>query len=224
MRLLFLVIILFLFDSLSERAYLYGQVNERDDFQIWLYDSVNRSLGRYTKIFAEAEIRYGDSASKAYYFYVQSRIQRNFSKRFELSLGYRHEMHLNTARSRWETIYKPLFDIYLKADLGKWRLIDRNRIFYYFFEIRHPNIWEYRNRAQLFSPWYLGKMKFNPWIYSEVFFREGEGFGQHRLALGGNFPISPHLEGSIFYILRHRKVLDEWRHHNVIGGYLFFSF
>lgn len=222
MRWQFLVIILFF---LSTQSFLFGRIDENKDFQIWIFESTSKKLSSKTSFVFEAEIRYGDAASQPYYYYFQPRVLFTLRDRLEISPGYRHGRSLRLSDREWRNTYSPQLDINLKGKLGEWTLLDRNRIVYNVHDDKRPNILEYRNRFSLVSPWVLGKMRFNPWISDEIFFRDREGFSQNRFIVGGSFPLHSRIKGNPCYIMRHRKRLDEvWTRQNVLALYMFFSF
>ena len=218
-KLLFVKATLFFFCLISP---LWGSAfNKRHDLQFWELQKLVCELNSNTSLYFQTEFRWGDDISVLYVSYLQGGVAFSPTKWLEVSPGYRHLSSLRTDHTRI-TVYEPLLDITFKWKLRDWEVQDRVRFQYRIPEIGF-NEWIYRNRIRLASPWKWGRLKFNPFLSDEVFFRETSGFSENRFACGGRFTLNKTVQSELFYLLRHIQFPD-WRPTHVIGMYLFFKY
>ncbi|NGX53343.1 MAG: hypothetical protein K1000chlam4_00052 [Chlamydiae bacterium] len=216
MRILLFAIISFLTFSLFG-----GVVNQNNDFQVWILESVNTPLSDKFKLHLDGELRYGDDGSTLYLWYIQTRLDYSACNWLDITPGYRHLYVLRPSDRKWLLIYDPLLDITLKSKLGRWQIADRNRTQYLLFD-SGPTLWQYRNRILAISPWKLGGL--NPQISNEFFFRENVGYAENRFSVGGTFQTTKKTSCTLLYTLRHQKRSDMWKRHHVLWAILSQSF
>ncbi len=208
MRTFLFAIICFLTSSLFA-----GVVNQNNDFQVWLLESVDTKLCDKLKLYLDGELRYGDNGSILYLWYIQTRLDYSPCNWLDFTPGYRQLYVLRPSDRQWLLIYDPLLDITLKGKWGRWQFADRNRTQYLLFE-SGPTLWQYRNRILAISPWKVGGL--NPQISNEFFFRENVGYAENRFSIGGTFQTTKSSKVSLNYTLRDQKRADIWKRHHVI--------
>lgn len=197
---------LYLLAILILPTYALGQINRNDDFQLWLSQSNHIQFTDKLKWYLDGELRYGDSASRLYLFYLQTGFFYSFNKCFEIAPGYRHQYQLEPLERTWHLVYQPLLDLLCKFECKKWQFINRHRFSYLVRELV-PNRFQYRNRLWVTSPWKIGI--FNFIAFDEVFFREAVGFFENRFAVGGMAQLKKKNTMTIYYMLRHVE-LEAW--------------
>lgn len=193
------------------------------DFQLWSYNSVAKKLGKKSTLAVDGEVRFGDNASKAFLWYLQARLRRDLTPNLAIEPAYRHLYFFRPAVNDWQALYEPFVDIHLKTEWKGWTITSRNRPSYLIFD-HLPNLWQFRTRLLARAPWKWGAIGVSPVIFDEVFFRERSGFEQNRFALGGSWPFGDGNQSMLVFMLRHRKLLDEWRYQRVIWLLLNFVF
>ena len=196
-------IVLLLIISVLTFSLFGGVVNQNNDFQVWILESVNTKLCDKLKLHLDGELRYGDDGSTLYLWYLQTRLDYSACTWLDITPGYRHLYVLRPSK------------------LGRWQVADRNRTQYLLFE-SGPTLWQYRNRILAISPWKLGGL--NPQISDEVFFRENVGFAENRFSVGGTFQTTKKTSCTLLYTLRHQKRSDMWKRHHVLWAILSQSF
>lgn len=198
---------------------------QHKDFEFWLYNALQKKLSKKSTFYFETEFRYGAHASDLYLTYLQTGILFTLNKHLEIGPGYRQLYFLNNSMREWKPIYIPLIDLAGKFDWKKWKFVDRNRIQYLCID-GVENLWEYRNRLKINSPWKLGKIGINPWMYEEAFFREKSGFSQNRFAVGAAIPLNKTITSNLFYLRRHLKFLEsnKWRYFQSLALYITYSY
>ncbi|MCC5832434.1 MAG: DUF2490 domain-containing protein [Chlamydiales bacterium] len=209
--------ILLLFSS----CLLASSFNKENDLQLWAMQRFNLDLPSKSTFYYQTEFRWGDDISVLYLSYFQFGFLFELSKFLEIGPSYRQLSSLRRDHTR-RVIHEPLFEITLKSKLREWRGENRVWILYRIPE-SDENEWIFRNRLRIFSPWKLGKLKFNPFIADEVFFGERRGFFENRLTLGGRFTLAKPIQSDLFYMLRHIQ-FPNWLPTHVVGTYLYFRF
>lgn len=202
---------------------LFGKLNGNDDFQFWHNDRFTWKVNDRVQGKLAAEWRWGDDLSKLYITFVEAGPIIKATDWLDFALLYRQIWTSVIAQGKWRPVYNPLADAILKGEWRKWKWNDRNRVQYLIFESR-DNLWEYRNRLTITSPWKIGFMKLNPFAFDEVFFREKLGFHQNRLAFGFHIPFTKDSTGSIYYLLRHIEIRKKFKRHHVFNVYMHFKY
>lgn len=203
-------------------CHLKAELNEDKDVQFWAWQSYFKKINEKTRVQFAYEARFGDDASILYLGYLQALIERKLSKHIFVNAGYRQFWVKPINSISFNPIYGPIADIIYKRSNGTMRIIDRNRFEYLMID-GGPTVWVYRNRVEITAdkPW--AKI-YRPFIFDEIFFREGQGFSQNRLALGLKITFPLEQQTKLFYMLRHVDVRNQWLRHHVLGAYLNFTF
>jgi len=218
-RLLFVkVVCLLVFSSAWAK-----EINGKGDFQFWEHQHLSVKLNKCTTFYFENEFRWGGNASELYLSYIQSGIRINPTDWLSLGPGYRQISSLRLATRDRIPVYDPLFDVILTFKPRKWEIQDRTRIQYLIFESER-NTWVIRNRLKLYSPWKWGKMKLNPFLDEEVFFREERGFSENRLGFGGRINPNKQFSTEFTFMLRHIEIANVWRLNHVARFNFFFKY
>jgi hypothetical protein len=200
-------------------SHLEGRVkNRNNDFEIWISEIVHKELAEKVDGEFIAEERWRDAASELYFWFWQFSVFLKFNKWIHIGPGYRQMRIADPLhRGNFNTIYNPLLSFTTHMEKDKWKFLDRNR-----FEIlsfsRRKDIYVYRNRFTVITPWELTQARFNPQIEEEFFWIESRGIEQNRFSVGAKINFSENVSGIIYYMLRHLKLAnDDWIKQNVLG-------
>lgn len=210
----------FLFSFIS--SFLWGSAfNKKNDIQLWELQKLSVELNSITSFYFQTEFRWGDDISVLYVHYFQGGIVFVPCEWLEVAPAYRQLTALRRDHTH-NIFYEPLLDVTLKRKLREWAFQNRFR-----FQYRIPesgtNEWIYRDRLKVNSPWKWGKLKFNPFVFDEVFFSETRGFSENRFAAGGGFTLAKSIQSDLYYMLRHIQ-FPNWRPTHVIGMNLYFKY
>ncbi len=212
---------LFLISILSS-SFLFGSTfNKKNDFQVWEHQQITWMPTPTTTLYFQTEFRWGDDASILYFSYLQGGISVSPCNWLTVAPGYRQGAALRPDHRRIP-VYNPLLDATLKFKICNWTLEDRSRVQYLIPE-SGPDLWQYRNRIELFSPWKVGRYQFNPYLSEEMFFREYFGFAENRFAVVGRFTFSHLFQSDVMYMLRYIK-FPTWRPTHVLRLCLYFDY
>lgn len=199
------------------------EINGQNDTQLWIFDYVQKKISERVVIAIENEQRWGGDISTLYFSYVQSRIFFTVTDWLQVVPGFRERRSLRTREDKWISAHEPLLDIFLSTSICEWQIRDRQRAQYIIEEDR-PNLWQYRHLVTLISPWKWGKMRLNPFIADEVFFRETLGFFENRFQLGARIPLGDYDFFTFYYMRRLIKNSEQWIHQNVIWLWIGYTF
>jgi len=195
--------------ALLPSAFLHAEkLNQDNDVQLWLKGSIKKELLCWLAADFTSESRFGGNASIFYFTYVQGRLMFTLGEGVVIAPGFREEYFRLGSDAKWISTPVPMTDIIFKFKSGKWKFRDRNRIQYLLFDDL-PKAWQYRNRLTILFPRKTGS-SFNPLISEEVFFREGRGFFENRVEMGGFYTLDSWGETGLLYILRTREVEGKW--------------
>ena len=199
-----------------------GRVLDNNDFEIWTKATAERCVNYRTHLKAEAEARFGDTASKLYFYYYQVQLDYALSNWVDFSAGYRQFYQRFFPDNEWDTFYAPFTHLKFKLHLKKLEVTNRNLLFYIFSD-EAPNNWLYRNRtAIIFPP--ITRFCLHPLISEEFFILQREGFVQNRIEIGGYFPLRNSGKLSLIYIFRYLDFLGDWRVQHVLRFHLEYTF
>jgi hypothetical protein len=197
---------------------IYGQVNHNGDFQVWSYLSIEKEINSAWRSRFLGVMRWGDDASTLYFTYAQwQAVYRN--KDLEIAPGYRQE-YFKPGRE-WFARYNPLIDITLFFPCTTWRWEDRNRFVYQIPQNVSSSL-IYRNRLRVTSPELTSFFKLKLFLEDEVFFQEGVGFNQNRVAIGLVGSLTSYLDGRLYYMYRTLKQGSTWTYQNVLAFHFYF--
>ncbi len=212
-------ILFFLFVS-----HAFCSVNQNNDVQFWPTVSLEKKCSEEISIRSNFEVRIGNDISKAFFVYAEAFLVYRPFQWLYIAPGYRQIFNNQmTPSGKWRPVYSPLADIKFIGIFQGFGVINRNRVHYLLFE-HQSSKWLYRNRLRFTYQFERNTWKYQPFIDEEVFFIERRGFFQNKASIGVvTFPIQ---EVSIrtYYLLRHIKVEDHFRHQNILGLQFCFLF
>jgi hypothetical protein len=207
--------------SLFSASCLCASVNQNNDFQLWVTEEVNKQFSSVATVRISNEWRFGDDASKLYYFDVQGVATFRLNDWSDFAPGYKQIWTLR--ESEWFLNYEPLinYSVRLKKGVFEWEL--RNRISYLFRE-QQKDVWLYRGRLRWVTNWVVGETNLKPYFSNEVFIQEQDAFFQDRIILGLVFPITNMFDADFYGMIRFLKNQDRWTHQNIFGTWFNFRF
>ena len=159
---------------------------------------------------AEAEFRWGDNASKLYYYHGDLGITLNklFADWFSLGLNYRQVYEIKN--DNWTTEYRPHLNGTIKIKCQGWELSNRSRIEYR--DTGSYNDWRFRNKITLKFPWKFTQWEICPYIADEIFYDfHVDELNRNRLYSGlniGKLFLLDHIKGDIFFLWQSTKKPD----------------
>lgn len=196
----------------------WGFVNQNNDVQLWIAESVNKSVSPKCTLYLSNEWRIGDDVSKLYFFYLQGAVEFKPYSFFYLVPGYRQIWDLRL--DIWRLSFEPFLDvIFQKNEFFQFR----NRISYIVREAIF-NVWQYRARFRFRGNWEVGNKIYYPYISNEIFIRSRSGFDQNRLLAGLLVPLFGRLDGDFYYMIRFLKSNFHWTHQHIFGTSLNMKF
>ncbi len=195
-------------------------LNAEGDFQYWNTEAIEAKIADRWKTYIEAEFRFGDDASEFYYQHTHLELGYKVNDWLEIAPAYRQVYELFTSTTDeeddWFTEYRPMINVNLKHKWEGWELSDRNRFEFREFEVK-DDVFRYRNKLTIKSPWKWTCLGINPFISDEVFFQEDAGFNRNRLQVGVGMKLLEHLDGEVFYLWQTSEKGDDWINIHVFG-------
>lgn len=198
-----------------------GYAYEDGDWQYWNTESVTVKLTDKINAYVEEEFRFGDNVSE--FYYQHSHLQLNFTITdwFTLAPAYRQVFELYTKSNTeddWFTEYRPMVNGTVRCKWEDWELSNRIRVSYRMFDIDKDDVWRFRNKITIKSPWKWTKLKINPWVADEIFLEEHQsGIYRNRFYAGIGLKLTEHLKGDVFYLWQSSEKGNSWTDYNVIG-------
>ncbi|MCL1887574.1 MAG: DUF2490 domain-containing protein [Kiritimatiellaeota bacterium] len=136
--------------------------------------------------------------------------------------------HSRKAGSKeWNQEYRPMLNVTLSQKLAGWTFEDRNR-----FEFRHydnaagkPDVWRYRNRLKVTSPWKFTSLNINPYASVELM-QDMEGSNtalqSYEAAIGVNAKITDATSLELYYMAEFKETADTYNNAphtaNILGA------
>lgn len=194
---------------------------EDGDWQYWNTESVQGKLTDNLKAYVEAEFRFGDDASKFYYQHTHLELKYKVNDWFEIAPANRQVYELytkSTTEDDWYTEYRPMLNGTINWKWADWKFSNRARIEYRMYDINKDDVWRFRDKIVLKSPWKWTPLEINPFISGEIFITENkDGIYRNRLYAGVGMKLFEHVKGEVFYLWQTEDKGDEWKDTNVIG-------
>jgi len=192
---------------------------EDGDWQFWNTESIKGTINEKTAVYGEQEFRWGDGMSM--YYYEHSQIQLDFKalEWLTISPAFREVYEMNKNED-WYPEHQPQLNL-----TGKWKIFedwtfeDRARFEYRFFgEEGKSDVWRFRNKFTLKSPWKWTPLKLNPYIADEIFVQEDkDGIYRNRLYAGLGMQFFKNLKGDLFYLWQVEDKSGDWLNTNILG-------
>ena len=212
-----LMIVGLVFGAAEQQAYSY----EDGDVQIWTKHSISGVISENIKVKLHEDLRYGDDIGEFFYsetgFAISFKINDWLSIAPNVALIYEldePDSWIEEDRWRLDATLQHKFE-------NGWKVKDRNR-----FTLRNKqvgeNVFRYRNRLTVYTPWKFTEWGINPFISDEIFFEEHkDGIYRNRFNVGvkiGNLFNLDWLSGSLYYRWQTTdKDEDDWQDYHVIG-------
>jgi len=220
-EILIAVLILGLFSAIvGTRVYAF----DNHDFQVWNTDVEEFKVNKSSKLVLEEEFRFGKSASDFYYQHYDLGYVHDLNNYLNLGFGYRHINEMKNSKFREEN--EPYGMATLFWGLAGFKFDDRSRLEYRYFDYQVSS-WRYRNKFTARSPWNFTKMKIQPYICDEFFFKfNGIDINENRFSAGLGLNLTKNIKGEIYYMLRSTKNpgICTWSDTNVLGTKFKISF
>lgn len=197
----------------SCRAYGY----QDGDFQIWHTEGQDVNLKERTKLTAEEEFRYGNSASELYYQHYDFGLAYDVNKWLTTSINYRQIYEGENGKFLPE--YRPHLDVTPKCEFYGFIIEDRNRFDLRLYDDKRDDSVQYRNRLLVKAPWKFTPIGIQPYVSNEVFINLDNNvtFRRDRFATGITFNMIKGVKGDIYYMLQSTKKSGRWKDANILG-------
>lgn len=211
------IVSIFMFSST-----LIGYAYNDGDWQYWNTESISGNLTDNLEAYAEAEFRFGDGASEFYYQHTQLELSYSINDWFKIAPAYREvrERYTKTKEEEedWYAEHRPMLNGTVNWKWGDWDFSNRARIEYRMYDIDKDDVWRFRDKITLKSPWKWTALKINPFVSDEVFIQEDkDGIYRNRLYIGVGMKFFEFLKGELFYLWQTEDKGDNWIDTNVIG-------
>lgn len=193
-----------------------------NDFQYWNTESVQGKLTDNLKAYVEAEFRFEDDASDFYYQHTHLELKYKVCDWFEIGPAYRQVWELLTSTkdedNDWFAEYRPMLNGTVKWTWADWKFSNRARVSYRMFDVDKDDVWRFRNKLTLKSPWKWTALNINPYIADEIFLEENkDGIFRNRFYVGVGMKFFEHVKGDLFYLWQTTEKGDDWIDFNVVG-------
>ena len=196
---------------LAAKVYAYDD----GDFQIWNTESQEFKANQESKITLEEEFRWGDDAGDFYYHHYDAGFVYSLNKYLDLGVNYRQAYEKKKGKFKEENT--PHLNATLKYEFYGFKLDDRNRIEYRYFDYQ-TDTWRYRNKFTIKFPWKLTKFEIQPYLADEIFVESDNGsLNKNRLYFGFGFSLAKKIKGEVYYLLQSSKSSGLWADANVLG-------
>jgi hypothetical protein len=188
------------------------------DWQYWNTESVTVKLTDKIDAYVEEEFRFGGDISEFYYQHSHLQLDFKITDWFTLAPAYRQVFELDTMKDNWFTEYRPMVNGTVKWKCENWDFSNRVRISYRMFDIDKDDVWRFRNKLTIKTPWKWTALKINPWVADEIFLEENQsGVYRNRLYAGVGLKLTEHIKGDVFYLWQASEKGSSWTDYNVIG-------
>lgn len=202
----------------------FAQIDKRGDFQIWQRNFLSKHLNDKWTLQFYNEWRFGDNASKFFYVNLQAQAKFKICSWLTTTPGYRQVLRRVPVNSNhWDTEYSPMWDATATYRFREWQLQDRNRVQYRIIQ-SNPYPWVYRNRLRLVAPPFLEDPKLALYADNEIFWQQADGIDDDRATVGLMTLWTSCFGGELFYMARFVKAVPSWKHYNILGLSVIFSF
>lgn len=191
------------------------------DWQFWNTESIKASINDKIGVYGEQEFRFGDGMSQYYYEHTQLQLDFKALSWLTISPAFREVYEMNS-HEKWFPEHQPQLNLTGKWTIFEdWTFEDRARIEYRFFdEADKKDVWRFRNKITLKSPWKWTPLKLNPYIADEIFIQEDkDGIYRNRLYAGLGMQFSKNVKGEIYYMWE-AEDKNQWWNANVLGAKL----
>lgn len=210
-----------------------AELNSDGDFQYWNTEGIEGKISDRWKAGIEAEFRFGDDGGEFFYQHTDLNVTYKVCDWLDLGAAYRQVWELFSksvdapGQEDWFTEYRPHLNATLKHVWEGWELSSRNRFELRNYDIAKDDVFRYRNRFSIKSPWKWTVLHINPYIADEIFIQENEDFNRNRFYVGFGLDFGEyiaHLQGDIFYLWQASEKGDEWIDFHVLGTKLKLKF
>ncbi|MFA4991144.1 MAG: DUF2490 domain-containing protein [Candidatus Omnitrophota bacterium] len=193
-----------------------GHAYDDGDFQIWNTDSEEFKINDNSKAVLEQEFRWADNANEFCYHHYEAGFFYSLKRYLNVGLGYRHIYELNRGKFKLEK--EPFLTAALSWDLNGFRIEDRSRMEYRYFDYQVDS-WRYRNKLGVKFPWKFTSMEIQPYLSDEIFvgFGATNQFNRNRFSSGVGMSISKNIKGELYYMLQDSKSAGKWTDINILG-------
>lgn len=188
------------------------------DDQLWLYYFYEHRLSEHNDFYMHAQARWRDGGTRLFRNILEGEVIRRFTEWFEAGPGYRNDWDY-TLGATIQT-HTPFIDIFINIPAWVGRFRNRFRPQYFFVEDAF-NCFSVRNRLTWFLPTFQPRrMKIEPYLEEEVFWRTLDGFFENRVYVGARIPLFGCFYGNVVYIRRMVRAGPLWEHNNILALHL----
>ena len=199
----------------------YGQSLASEDFQYWNREGMEFKFKNNIKISIVEELRFQDNASLLYHHFTEAGLTIPLKKYFDLSFLYRHIYEKKG--EEWLLESRPQINGTIKIKWHRCIIKDGNR-FEYRIRENADNLWCYRNKLALESPFKWTLLQLQPFAADEIFYDfSKKEINRNRVYLGFKLKILRSLKGELYYLLQSSKK-QMWIDWHIMGTKLQLDF
>ena len=168
---------------------------QENDFQSWYLVTINKKIIKKTSLSFKSGLRLRENSSLYSRHFFDSRIRRNFNKKFSYALGIRYS-HKKLFDSNFLNVYRFYSDFRYKNKFTKrLRYSIRNR-----FQIQGvKNNYDMLFRQKLSLSYNIKKTKLTPNISSEYFLSFDESINKLRHTFSFSHPLGKNIDFELAY-------------------------
>ena len=172
---------------------------QENDFQSWYLVTINKKIIKKTSLSFKSGLRLRENTSLYSRHFFDSRIRKNFNKKFSYALGIRYS-HKKSFDSNFLNVYRFYSDFrYKNKFIKRLRYSIRNR-----FQIQGAkNNYYMLFRQKLSLSYNIKKTKLTPNISSEYFLPFDVGINKLRHTFSFSHPLSKNIDFELAYRIQH---------------------
>jgi hypothetical protein len=198
---------------------------DNDDFQYWTTAGASVKINKDWGAEFTEEFRLGNKGGNLYY--QQSDIGFIYSGLadwIDIGLNYGLVFEKDDKTDRWHRENRPHVNLTFKWKMWNLSLSDRNR-FEYRDRENAKDLWRYRNKFTIKTPWKLTAWKLKPYVADEIFINlDDEHFNRNRFYAGVSTPLEEKLSLDVYYMLQSSRKGSDYTDYHVLGTALKFKF
>jgi hypothetical protein len=196
-----------------------------DDFQYWTSAGASVKINKDFKAEFTEELRFGNKAGNLYYQNSDlGLVYSGFADWLDIGLNYGLIFEKDDKTDRWHRENRPHVNLTFKWKMWDLSLSDRNR-FEYRDRENAKDLWRYRNKFTIKTPWKLTAWQLQPYVADEIFINlDDEHFNRNRFYTGITKQLGEKLNLDIYYMLQASRKGSDYTDYHVLGTALKFKF
>jgi hypothetical protein len=195
------------------------------DFQYWSSAGASVNINENWKAEFTEEFRFGNKGGNLYYQNSElGFVYSGFADWLDIGLNYGLIFEKDDKTDIWHRENRPNLNLTFKWKMWDLLLSDRNR-FEYRDRENAKDLWRYRNKFTIKTPWKLTPWQLQPYVADEIFINlDNEHFNRNRFYAGVSKQLAEKLSLDIYYMLQASRKHSDYTDYHVLGTTFKFKF